>query len=128
MPLDNALPCAELVENALPWAGLVDIAMRRAGFGLCPGPARALLARGLRSARPRSLLGPCPLTKMPRSCAAPVRRQQFQDLRGTSVDNLMYIKEDLIIPHFYSFYDFIINKVRRHVVRHVARKVQWPPT
>lgn len=26
-------------------------------------------------------------------------RQQFPELRGTSVDNLMYIKEDLIIPH-----------------------------
>ena len=24
----------------------------------------------------------------------------------------MYVKEDLIIPHFYTFYDFIINKVR----------------
>jgi hypothetical protein len=26
-------------------------------------------------------------------------RQQFPELRGVSVDNLMYIKEDLIIPH-----------------------------
>ncbi|WVF68295.1 hypothetical protein IAT40_003060 [Kwoniella sp. CBS 6097] len=26
-------------------------------------------------------------------------RQQFPELRGTSVENLMYIKEDLIIPH-----------------------------
>lgn len=26
-------------------------------------------------------------------------RAQFQELRGTSVDNMMYIKEDLIIPH-----------------------------
>ena len=24
----------------------------------------------------------------------------------------MYIKEDLIIPHHYSFYDFIVNKAR----------------
>ncbi|KAJ1654968.1 hypothetical protein IWQ61_005195 [Dispira simplex] len=39
-------------------------------------------------------------------------RQQFYDLRGTTVDNLMYIKEDLIIPHHYTFYDFIINKTR----------------
>ncbi|KDQ61009.1 hypothetical protein JAAARDRAFT_151964 [Jaapia argillacea MUCL 33604] len=39
-------------------------------------------------------------------------RQQFPELRGVSVDNLMYIKEDLIIPHHYTFYDFIINKAR----------------
>ncbi|WWC73693.1 uncharacterized protein I206_107665 [Kwoniella pini CBS 10737] len=39
-------------------------------------------------------------------------RQQFPELRGTSVENLMYIKEDLIIPHHYTFYDFIINKAR----------------
>lgn len=25
---------------------------------------------------------------------------------------MMYVKEDLIIPHHYTFYDFIINKAR----------------
>ncbi|KAK3820990.1 MAG: XAP5, circadian clock regulator-domain-containing protein [Benniella sp.] len=39
-------------------------------------------------------------------------RQQFQQLRGISIDNLMYVKEDLIIPHHYTFYDFIVNKAR----------------
>ncbi|KAG9102823.1 hypothetical protein FRC06_001012 [Ceratobasidium sp. 370] len=39
-------------------------------------------------------------------------RQQFPELRAVSVDNLMYIKEDLIIPHHYTFYDFIVNKAR----------------
>ncbi|KAG7092681.1 hypothetical protein E1B28_009014 [Marasmius oreades] len=39
-------------------------------------------------------------------------RQQFPELRGVSVDNLMYVKEDLIIPHHYSFYEFIVNKAR----------------
>ncbi|KAI0688259.1 XAP5-domain-containing protein [Cytidiella melzeri] len=39
-------------------------------------------------------------------------RQQFPELRGVSVDNLMYVKEDLIIPHHYTFYDFIMNKAR----------------
>ncbi|KAF9052915.1 XAP5-domain-containing protein [Panaeolus papilionaceus] len=39
-------------------------------------------------------------------------RQQFPELRGVSVDNLMYVKEDLVIPHHYTFYDFIINKAR----------------
>ncbi|KAJ4497950.1 XAP5, circadian clock regulator-domain-containing protein [Lentinula lateritia] len=39
-------------------------------------------------------------------------RQQFPELRGVSVDNLMYVKEDLIIPQHYTFYDFIVNKAR----------------
>ena len=39
-------------------------------------------------------------------------RQQFPELRGVSVDNLIYIKEDLIIPQHHSFYDFIVNKAR----------------
>ncbi|KAG8895162.1 hypothetical protein FRC00_007854 [Tulasnella sp. 408] len=39
-------------------------------------------------------------------------REQFPELRGVGVDNLMYIKEDLIIPHHYTFYDFIVNKAR----------------
>ncbi|BEI94587.1 uncharacterized protein CcaverHIS019_0701590 [Cutaneotrichosporon cavernicola] len=39
-------------------------------------------------------------------------RAQIPELRGMSVDNMMYIKEDLIIPHHYTFYDFIINKAR----------------
>lgn len=39
-------------------------------------------------------------------------RQQFPEMRGVSVDNLMYVKEDLIIPHHYTFYDFIVNKAR----------------
>ncbi|CAG8482252.1 7854_t:CDS:10 [Ambispora leptoticha] len=39
-------------------------------------------------------------------------RQQFHELRGVSVDNMIYVKEDLIIPHHYTFYDFIINKAR----------------
>ncbi|KAJ7172270.1 XAP5, circadian clock regulator-domain-containing protein [Mycena filopes] len=39
-------------------------------------------------------------------------RHQFPELRGVSTDNLMYIKEDLIIPHHHTFYDFIINKAR----------------
>lgn len=37
---------------------------------------------------------------------------QFKELRGTSADELVFIKEDLIIPHHYSFYDFIVSKAR----------------
>lgn len=36
----------------------------------------------------------------------------FHELRGMQSDQLMYIKEDLIIPHHYSFYDLILAKAR----------------
>ncbi|EDV22348.1 uncharacterized protein TRIADDRAFT_28870 [Trichoplax adhaerens] len=39
-------------------------------------------------------------------------RKEFNELKTTTVDNLMYIKEDLIIPHHMSFYDFIVRKIR----------------
>ncbi|XP_065912525.1 protein FAM50A-like isoform X2 [Dysidea avara] len=39
-------------------------------------------------------------------------RKDFNELRVASVDNLMYIKEDLIIPQHHSFYDFIVTKAR----------------
>lgn len=38
--------------------------------------------------------------------------EEFSDLRLASADSLMYIKEDLIIPHHLSFYDLIITKAR----------------
>mmetsp|Transcript_22056 Transcript_22056/g.55354 ORF Transcript_22056/g.55354 Transcript_22056/m.55354 type:complete len:282 (+) Transcript_22056:60-905(+) len=39
--------------------------------------------------------------------------QEFsRELRGVSVDNLLFIKEDLILPHQYSFYDLIATKAR----------------
>ncbi|KNC85219.1 hypothetical protein SARC_02595 [Sphaeroforma arctica JP610] len=39
-------------------------------------------------------------------------RYEFHDLRSISVDSLLYIKEDLIIAHHFTFYEFIINKAR----------------
>lgn len=39
-------------------------------------------------------------------------RREFNDLKCVTVDQLMYVKEDLIIPHHYSFYDFIVTKAR----------------
>ena len=39
-------------------------------------------------------------------------RKEFNDLKVVTVDQLMYVKEDLIIPHHYSFYDFIVTKAR----------------
>ncbi|TMW63196.1 hypothetical protein Poli38472_002137 [Pythium oligandrum] len=44
-----------------------------------------------------------------------VRQQlvtEFTELRGVSSDNLIYVKEDLIIPQNYSFYDLIVTKAR----------------
>lgn len=38
-------------------------------------------------------------------------RREFNELKTASVDRLMYIKEDLIIAHHYTFYDFIVTKV-----------------
>lgn len=37
---------------------------------------------------------------------------EFPALRTTSADQLLYVKEDLIIPHGVSFYDLIIRKAR----------------
>lgn len=39
-------------------------------------------------------------------------RKEFPELKVSTVDNLMFIKEDLIIPHHYTFYDFIVTKAR----------------
>lgn len=39
-------------------------------------------------------------------------RKDFLELKVATVDQLMYVKEDLIIPHHYTFYDFIVSKAR----------------
>ncbi|CAI5488624.1 unnamed protein product [Closterium sp. Naga37s-1] len=36
----------------------------------------------------------------------------FREVRSASVEGLVYIKEDLIIPHQYTFYELIVNKAR----------------
>mmetsp|Transcript_25225 Transcript_25225/g.42264 ORF Transcript_25225/g.42264 Transcript_25225/m.42264 type:complete len:337 (+) Transcript_25225:163-1173(+) len=36
----------------------------------------------------------------------------YREMRTASVENLIYIKEDLIIPHEFSFYWMIVNKAR----------------
>ena len=33
-------------------------------------------------------------------------------MQSSSADEFMYVKEDLIIPHSYSFYDLIVTKAR----------------
>lgn len=37
---------------------------------------------------------------------------EFSHLRSTSSEDLLYVKEDLIIPHHFTFYDLIITKAR----------------
>ncbi|XP_021900451.1 protein XAP5 CIRCADIAN TIMEKEEPER [Carica papaya] len=37
---------------------------------------------------------------------------EFREIRTISVENLLYVKEDLIIPHQHSFYELIVNKAR----------------
>ncbi|CAK8689309.1 protein FAM50A-like [Clavelina lepadiformis] len=39
-------------------------------------------------------------------------RPDFSELRSAGVEHSMYIKEDLIIPQHYTFYDFIMTKAR----------------
>jgi len=39
-------------------------------------------------------------------------RKEFGELKAIMADQLMYVKEDLILPHHYSFYDFIVAKAR----------------
>lgn len=39
-------------------------------------------------------------------------RKEFHELRAIAADQLMYVKEDLIIPHHYTFYGFIVTKAR----------------
>jgi protein FAM50 len=37
---------------------------------------------------------------------------EFHDVRMISSENFLYIKEDLIIPHHFTFYDLIVTKAR----------------
>jgi len=38
--------------------------------------------------------------------------KEFPELRGVPSENLMYIKEDTILPMHYTFYDLIVTKAR----------------
>ncbi|VDN54802.1 unnamed protein product [Dracunculus medinensis] len=37
-------------------------------------------------------------------------KREFSELRSAVPESLMFVKEDLIIPHFYTFQDFIVTK------------------
>ncbi|XP_033098774.1 protein FAM50A-like [Anneissia japonica] len=39
-------------------------------------------------------------------------KKEFSELRACTVEALMYVKEDLILPHHATFYDFIVTKAR----------------
>lgn len=53
-----------------------------------------------------------PRVLLPCLPSCPPSVSEFHELRGLGGDGLMYIKEDLIIPHHYSFYDLIVTKAR----------------
>lgn len=40
-------------------------------------------------------------------------RKEFSELKTVTADQLMYVKEDLILPQHYTFYDFIVTKVNK---------------
>lgn len=42
--------------------------------------------------------------------ALEILKREFSELRPAVTENLMFVKEDLIIPHFYTFQDFIATK------------------
>ncbi|VDL65760.1 unnamed protein product [Nippostrongylus brasiliensis] len=42
--------------------------------------------------------------------AIEVLKKEFTELKTSVAENLMFVKEDLIIPHFYTFQDFIVTK------------------
>lgn len=42
--------------------------------------------------------------------AIEVLKKEFTELKTSTSENLMFVKEDLIIPHFYTFQDFIVTK------------------
>ncbi|XP_040823141.1 protein FAM50A-like [Ochotona curzoniae] len=44
--------------------------------------------------------------------ALEILRKDFRELRSAGVEQLMFIKEDLIIPHHHTFYHFIVTKAR----------------
>ncbi|KAL1140922.1 hypothetical protein AAG570_000850 [Ranatra chinensis] len=41
-----------------------------------------------------------------------ILRREFSELKSVTADQLMYVKEDLILPQHYTFYDFIVTKAR----------------
>jgi protein FAM50 len=46
-------------------------------------------------------------------CLEQLRKEnQFSELKIATVDQLMYVKEDIILPQHYSFYDLIVTKAR----------------
>jgi protein FAM50 len=40
------------------------------------------------------------------------RENAFNELKSASVDQLIFVKDDVILPHHYSFYDFIVTRAR----------------
>lgn len=53
-------------------------------------------------------------------------RKEFSELKTVTADQLMYVKEDLILPQHYTFYDFIVTKVETRFYNHALRiNIKW---
>lgn len=46
------------------------------------------------------------------ACLEQHLRRDFAEVKKVTNDQLMYVKEDLIMPYHYTFYDFIVKKAR----------------
>ncbi len=81
----------------------------------CSTPGRrALRLRARTCCAPRARVCAAPPCSQIGAFLKAVKEQlvtDFRELRHVSVDNLMYIKEDIILPHHHTFYDLIVNKV-----------------
>lgn len=53
-------------------------------------------------------------------------QKEFKELRRCTPEELMFIKEDLIIPHHYSFYDFLVTKARGVSYPFQSNSFTWP--
>lgn len=53
-----------------------------------------------------------------------VLRREFSELKTVMADQLMYVKEDLILPHHYTFYDFIVTKARKQIFIYYYRDIK----
>ena len=43
-------------------------------------------------------------------------RADFVEMKSQSVDQMMFIKADAIIPHQYTFYDLILTKGKKNAI------------
>jgi protein FAM50 len=66
------------------------------------------------------------------------RENMFNELKSVSVDQLIFVKDDVILPHHYSFYDFQLTGQISHAGKiclrswyernkHIFPACRWEP-